>query len=282
MNDQMYLEDIREFQFRKEKELRAPDGWLTLAGLFWLKEGKNKIGSAYTSIVTLPANSAPQEVGEIVMEDGKVIFFPKNGVDARAQGKPIATPIELEADLDRNPTIITIDDLSFFVIIRGNRIGVRVKQVNHPRRLNFSGRVWWPVDEIFRVEANIEFYPSPKFVTVPDVLGDEKESRVDCALLFDMNGTSQRLEAFNLPDGQYYIIFHDQSCGNGSYAAGRFLVSETADLNTVVIDFNKAYNPPCAFTPYATCPLPPRENYLSIPIFAGERYLDEEKHQEER
>jgi uncharacterized protein (DUF1684 family) len=276
MSDSSYFEEIKEYQLKMERQLRAPDGWLTLAGLHWLKEGNNSIGSARSSMVTLPAYSAPQDIGNLVLADGKVYFHPEPGIDARVNNEPLQEIIALESDIDQNPTVITLGDLSFFVVIRGDRIGVRVKQVNNPRRLNFSGRIWWPIAEDYRINARIEAYHPPKMVSIPDILGDVNESAMDSALKFELEGQSCSLDAYRLSSDKYYILFHDLSCGHGSYPAGRFLVTEYPDKDMVEIDFNKAYNPPCAFTPYATCPLPPQQNYLKTQIFAGERYNDQQ------
>lgn len=282
MDEKSYLQEIKEYQMQMEQQLRAPNGWLTLAGLHWLKEGKNSVGAALSNAVPLPPYSAPLEVGDLFLEDGKVHFQPQKGVDVRQNGDPINDRIYLEPDINRDPTIVTLGDISFFVIIRGERIGVRVKNTSSPNRLNFSGRIWWPVDERYRVKAGIKSYNPQKMVTITDVLGDEKESPMDCALEFSLGNQSFSLDAFGLPSGQYYILFHDLSCGQGSYPAGRFLVTEYPDEDSVVIDFNKAHNPPCAFTPFATCPLPPQQNYLQVKISAGERYHNSHSHEHSR
>ncbi|HAY84890.1 MAG TPA: DUF1684 domain-containing protein [Chloroflexi bacterium] len=267
-----YPEEIRQYQAKMERQLRAPDGWLTLAGLHWLTPGNNTLGSALSSNIPLPPFSAPQEVGNLIFDQGKVSFQPFSGVDIRINGHAVNTPIDLEPDRNQNPTILTLGDLSIFVIIRGERVGIRVKQVSHPNRLNFPGRVWWPVDESFRVQAEVKVYEPQKIISIPDILGDIEETPVDCALQFSLDHQTYTLDPITLTSGQFYILFHDLSCGQGSYPSGRFLVTEPPEGGTVWIDFNKAYNPPCAFTPYATCPMPPKQNYLPASIHAGERY----------
>jgi len=279
MNTQRYFEEIEAYQKTLDQQLRAPDGWLTLAGLHWLQPGINSIGADTSSDVCLPPYSAPQHIGNLTLSDGKVVFQPDHGIETRIDGGIVSQKVELEPDINRNPTQVTLGDLTFFVIVRGERVGIRVKQVSHPRRINFPGRVWWPIDEQFRVQARVEMYKPQKMVIIPDILGDENETGIDYALKFILDGHKHSLDAFGMPNGQYYILFHDLSCGKGSYPAGRFLVTETPEDETVVIDFNKAYNPPCAFTPFATCPLPPQQNYLKTQIKAGERYrqMDEPK-----
>ena len=279
MSIQQYFEEINAYRKTMDQQLRAPDGWLTLAGLHWLEQGTNRIGSDPSCAVPLPPYSAPQNIGTLTLSDNIVVFQPESGIDTRIDGKIVNEKVELEPDTDRNATQVTLGDLTFFVIMRGERVGIRVKQVSHPRRLHFPGRVWWPIDEQLRVQARVEIYQPPKKVIIPDVLGDENETGIDFALKFMLDGHEYSLDAFGMPSGQYYIIFHDLSCGKGSYPAGRFLVTETPGDSTVIVDFNKAYNPPCAFTPFATCPLPPKQNYLQTAIRAGERYeqMDEDK-----
>ncbi len=272
MVDTDYFDDIKAFQKQMDEQLRAADGWLTLVGLHWLQEGENTVGADPRCTVPLPEGTAPKLVGTIKMADKKVTFSSAEGVNALVGEQPVVGEMELESDLNRNQTIISIGDVSFYLVIRGTRYGIRVKQENSPVRTNFDGRVWWPVDEGRRVAAEIEYYEPQKIVEVPDILGNVNETAMDCALKFQLDGRTYTLDAFGLPSGQFYILFQDLSCGNGSYPAGRFLVTEYPEDDRVMIDFNKAHNPPCAFTAYATCPLPPKQNHLSIAIQAGERY----------
>ena len=275
MSTDGYVKEIEEYRSNLEQRLRAPDGWLTLAGLHWLHNGTNSVGSAVNSTVILPPYTAPQEVGHFYLENGQVYFQACEEVEVHLDGTSVNGKHPLQSDINHNPSILTLGDLTFFVIQRGERIGVRVKQVSHPNRLNFKGRVWWPIDNLYRVKAAIKRYDPPKFVEIPDVIGGINETVMDCALEFILNGQTYSLDAETLPNGKFYVIFHDQSCGKGSYPAGRFLKTEDPQSGSVIIDFNKAYNPPCAFTPFATCPLPPRQNYLDTTIQAGERYKDQ-------
>lgn len=272
MDNPSYFEEIETYQKHLDQQLRAPDGWLTLAGLHWLEQGTNRIGSDPSSAVPVPPYTAPQNIGNLTLIDGKVYFQPEIDAQTRINGEIISEKVQLQPDTDQNPTQVTLGDLTFFVIVRGDRVGVRVKQISHPNRLKFPGRVWWPIDEQYRVLARVEAYTPQKKVIIPDILGDENETGIDFALNFILDGQAHSLDAFGMASGQFYILFHDLSCGKGSYPAGRFLVTETPENQTVVIDFNKAYNPPCAFTPFATCPLPPKQNYLQTQIQAGERY----------
>jgi uncharacterized protein (DUF1684 family) len=274
MVDKDYFEDIKQFQKQLDDELRAPDSWLSLVGLHWLQEGENSVGGDPNADIPLPHSVTPEKVGTLQMTDKKVTFKPETGIEVFVADQLIKNEIELESDLNRNQTIITIGEVNFYLVIRGPRFGIRVKHENNPIRVNFEGRVWWPVDDGRRVPAQIEYYEPQKMVDVPDILGNVNKTAMDCALKFKIDNREYSLDAFGLPSGQFYILFQDLSCGNGSYPAGRFLVTEYPEDDTVVIDFNKAHNPPCAFTAFATCPLPPQQNHMSVAIQAGERYKE--------
>lgn len=272
MADQDYFNEIREYQKQLDEQLRTSDGWLTLVGLHWLQEGDNAVGSDQSCAIPLPEGTCPKIVGTLNKNEHKVTFKPAKGVEVLTGDQPVVAEIELESDLNQNQTIISVGEVSFYLVIRGIRYGIRVKQENSPNRLKFEGRVWWPIDEERRVKATIEYYDPQKMVDVPDILGNVNRTAMDCALKFMIDKREYSLDAFGLPSGQFYILFYDLSCQNGSYPAGRFLVTEYPEDDTVVIDFNKAHNPPCAFTSYATCPLPPEQNHISVAIQAGERY----------
>lgn len=266
-----YIEEIREWQTDMEEKLRAPDSWLTLIGLDWLEEGKNSLGTSSQSNIVFPKGTAPDNIGTLILTGDQVTFEVEAGVVATLNGNPV-TRTTLESDVNRNPDIIQVGEINFHVIERSGRYGIRSKQPNSPQRVNFQGRRWWLVDRDLRIEAEIIPYEPQKMIKIPDILGNQNESAMDCQLQFTLNQQTYALDAFALPSGQFYILFHDLSCGNGSYPAGRFLVTEYPEDDSVVIDFNKAHNPPCAFTPYATCPLPPPQNHLKVAIQAGERY----------
>ncbi|MEJ2758583.1 MAG: DUF1684 domain-containing protein, partial [Anaerolineales bacterium] len=250
----IYHEEIAAFQQEKDTQLRAEDGWLTLAGLHWLREGINLIGGGENNHIPLPAEVSPPYLGSLEFTPLGVLLHLNKGVSVEINGEKRSGSIALESDINRQPTVVNLDQISFYIIQRGDRTGVRVKYTQHPNRVNFTGREWWPIDENFRLEANIIPYSLPKMITIPDILGDLHETEILAALQFEYQGEQFSLDAQTLPSGQYYLIFHDLSCGKGSYPPGRFLVSEMPEGSQVIVDFNKAYNPPCAFTPFATCP----------------------------
>jgi uncharacterized protein (DUF1684 family) len=268
-----YVNEIKEWQNDMEDRLRAPDGWLTLIGLDWLEKGENSIGTSPINKISLPQGTAPEKVGTLTLEDGQVTFEAAEGAAVTLNDEQITTKV-LETDANRSPDILHVGEINFHVVVRGSRIGIRTKQTNAPQRINFPGRSWWLIDKDLRVDAEIIPYEPQKMVPIPDVLGDVKDTAMDCQLSFKLHRQTHTLDAFALPTGQYYILFHDLSCGKGSYPSGRFLVTEYPSDDRVIIDFNKAHNPPCAFTPFATCPLPPPQNHLQLVIQAGERYVE--------
>ena len=197
--------------------------------------------------------------------------------DVLIEGKLVQEECFLKPDTSGEPTIVTVGELRFFLIVRGERVGIRVKQENHPNRLKFDGRVWYEPSLPWRVTAAVTPYDPPKQSPVLNVLGDTEESEFNARLEFSLNGSQHNLDAFLLEDGRYYILFKDSSSGVSTYPSGRYLVTEKAVEGQVVIDFNKAYNPPCAFTDFATCPLPPPQNLLSAAVQAGEIYRHRSK-----
>lgn len=276
MVDSDYLTALQAWQKNMDDNLRVEDGWLTLVGLHWLQAGENKVGSNPAHPVTLPDGTA-DTVGTLTLRDGEnVVFETAPGISVRIDGEEFSGKLALEPDTTLDPTIIFLGNVSFYIIHRGLLTGVRVKQADSPVRMNFPGREWWPADDSMRVTARINYHDSPKMVHIPDVLGNTTETAMDCTLEFELDGETCQLVVETLSSGQFFIIFHDQSCGSGSYPPGRFLVTEKPEGDLVVIDFNKAYNPPCAFTPYATCPLPPIQNHLMAAIQAGERYFKQQ------
>lgn len=278
MNEPEYLEEVREWQISMDVQLKAEDSWLTLVGLYWLQPGDNLVGSNPNHQVPLPTGT-PETVGTLnLSKTGNVLFETSPGIAVRIDGKEISGKTPLEPDTNRNQTIVGLGTVSFYIIVRGDRTGVRIKKTDSPTRVNFKKREWWPIEENYRVTAHIHYYEPQKMVDIPDVLGDVSETAMDAYLEFELDGQTHRLDAMALPSGQFYILIHDLSCGHGSYPAGRFLVSEYPEDEIVLLDFNKAHNPPCAFTSFATCPLPPKQNYLQTAINAGEKYIKHISH----
>jgi hypothetical protein len=179
---------------------------------------------------------------------------------------------QLKLDTSGQTDFVFLDDLRLAVIDRGGQLAIRIWDPQSPVRREFSGCTWYEPDSRFRVTAKVEVYAEPKPVMIEDIIGISRPAEMHAALSFKVNGSANRLDAELLEDGSYDLIFKDSTAGNGTYPAGRYLTTEVAEGGKVLIDFNYAYNPPCAFTEFATCPLPLPQNVLPFAVEAGEKY----------
>ena len=263
-----YEASIQSWRATREKSLKAKDGWLTLAGLFWLHPGKNICGSDPKSDILLPAGRAPARVGIFTFENGRTHFEIFRRVHILINGKP-GTAADLQPDTSGHPDQIQMGDFTMLVIKRGDRYGIRLKDINSQFRREFTGLHWYPARQEYRLIANWTPYDAPHKITIPNILGQTEDEPSPGYATFDLMGRSYRLDP-TVEDNQLFFVFRDGTSGKSTYGAGRFLYSEMPEAGKVVLDFNKAYNPPCVFTPYATCPLPPRQNRLTVRIEAGE------------
>jgi uncharacterized protein (DUF1684 family) len=268
-----YAKEISEWQTKRLAELKSEDGWLTLVGLFWLKEGENKIGSDKSNNIVLAPEKIGTQTGVFVLKDGVVLFETQPGSAFTVEGKPI-THLDLKSDEDRSPTVLQLGSLTFQIIKRGERLGLRVKDKQNPDRVNFQGTQFYPADLKWRVDAQFAPYTPPKIVSVTNVLGMESGETSPGAVKFTIDGNAYQLDAITEKgESKYFMIVADKTSGKDTYPAGRYLYVDPPDASgRLVIDFNKAYSPPCAFTKFATCPLPPRQNRLPFAIEAGEKY----------
>ncbi len=266
-----YRSDVERWRTQREDRLKADGGWLTVTGLFWLKDGVNSFGSAPANDIVLPAG-VPGRAGVFELRQGKVTVRLQPSVTAAVGGEPFVSR-EMKTDRDGSPDVLTIARVSMHVIQRGQRFGVRLKDMDAAARRQFTGLSWFPVDESYRVTARFVPYAPPRPLSVPNILGEIEEMRSPGYALFTLEGKEVRLEpVLESPGAQeLFFIFRDTTAGKETYPAGRFLYSSLPRDGSVVLDFNKAYNPPCAFTRFATCPLPPRSNKLDIRIAAGEK-----------
>ncbi len=264
-----YLAEINQWHAARLAALTADDGWLTVAGLFWLKEGSNTAGSDKGNRILLPA-SAPARLGTFEFHQGTTAFHAAPGVGVMLNGQPVTDAV-LKPDSSGEPDVLTWGPLSLFVIQRGNRYALRLRDKLAPQRQQFAGLRYFPVDEHYRVKAKWVPYSPPQKIPVPNILGEIEEELSPGYLEFSLQGHACRLDPL-VEDGRLFIIFKDLTAGRETYPTGRFLSAEMPrpGQDEVILDFNKAYNPPCAFTPYATCPLPPQQNVLSVRIEAGE------------
>ena len=270
-----YVIAIEQWRQQREQELRADSGWLTVAGLFWLKNGLSTAGSNASCDIVLPRG--PAKVGEFDFQHGHIIFRPVSGVVVSVNGKPAGEASRLKPDTEGNPDQVEVNGLTMFVIHRGDRYAIRLKDIDSKSRKQFAGLHWFPVNPSYRVTAKFVPYDPPKQIAIPNVLGETNQMPSPGYVHFTLDGHSLRLDPV-LEEDHLFLIFHDETSGKETYRAGRFLDAELPKDGKVLLDFNKAYNPPCAFTPYATCPLPPKQNRLPLRIEAGEQFSGSAHH----
>jgi hypothetical protein len=207
-------------------------------------------------------------VGSFDFQGGKTVFHPAPGAPVTLNGKPASTAT-LAADSTGSPDALVIGNLTMFVIQRGSRFGVRVKDKDSEVRRKFTGTHWFPIGEEYRVTAKFVPYTPPKKITIPNILGDEEQEASPGYVEFTLKGQQLRLDPVS-EDHSLFFIFKDLTAGKETYPSGRFLYAAMPQNGETILDFNQAVDPPCAFTPYATCPLPPPQNYLPVRIEAGE------------
>ena len=266
-----YAQEVDAWRAKREADLRAPEGWLSVVGLHWLREGTSTIGSAKGNDILLPL-PAPPRVGTVELAKGKVLVHVAPGVTVKTQDKP-ATEVELHSDKEGKPDVLAVGPMSLYVIERGGRLALRVKDPESPRRRSFRGLEWYPVKDALRIQAKFVPYDPPKKVPIANVLGMVDPLPSPGYAVFTVAGRQVQLDGvLEEPDAkELFFIFKDATAGKDTYPAGRFLYAAMPKDGQVVLDFNKAYSPPCAFTSFATCPLPPRQNRLAVRIEAGEK-----------
>ncbi len=270
-----YDQEIQEWHSARMERLKKPGGWLSLAGLFWLHDGANPVGADASSEIVLP-KGAPSKLGTITLAMTSASLSLEPGVKVQVDGKSAtAQTIALRSDVDPalEPVKISAGPITFWIIDRAGKLGVRVTNDEAPERATFTGISTFPVDPKWRVEARFEPAKEKKTVAVPTVIdGVFEEMEVAGTAIFTVDGKEYRLDpVLEKGETEYFFIFRDATAGHETYGAGRFLYASPAKDGKVVIDFNKAYNPPCALTPFATCPLPPPQNVLSLRVEAGEK-----------
>ena len=265
-----YRREIETVRAKRIERLTGPTGWLTLVGLDWLKEGRNTIGGAADNDIVIA--KLPPHFGTATLADGKVVFqmTPEAGVTLVEKAKG---PMEMLDDSHEKPTTVEVGTVSFYLIHRGERYALRVKDSAAPTRTHFLGLDYFDIDPGWRIVAKWEAYDPPHEVEEPNVLGEMEKSVVPGAAVFEREGKTYRVEPIiEVPgDKDLFLVFADKTSGKETYGAARFVYTEPPKDGKVVIDFNKAYNPPCAFTPYATCLLPTAQNRLAVRVTAGEK-----------
>jgi uncharacterized protein (DUF1684 family) len=266
--DVSYQKEIETWREERETGLKKDGSWLTVAGLFWLREGESTVGAAAENDFVLP-EGAPPQVGVFGYHDGKVTFRAQEGVSVLQKEKPVK-----EVTLEQGEkNALTLGKLSMWVHASGPRLAIRLRDLDSPIRKEFTGLDWFPVAPAYRVTAKFTPHPKPKPVEILNMLGDIERYESPGVVDFELMGETVRMEpVWNTERDRLWFIFKDATSGKETYPSARFLYADAPKGGSVVVDFNKAYNPPCAFNPYTTCPMPSKENRLKMRIEAGEKY----------
>ncbi|MFC5525278.1 DUF1684 domain-containing protein [Rhodanobacter ginsengisoli] len=269
-----YQQSIEQWHAGRVERLTAPDGWLSLIGLEWLRHGDNRVGSAGDNDIVL--TTGPKHLGVVhLASDGSMQLTLSADSGALIDGKPLRTSVLVDDAHagEATPTTVSFGTASFYAIDRDGRKGLRVKDSEAPARKHFLGIDSFPIDPAWRFEATWVPAAPGETLEMGSVIGTIDKYPVPGKLEFSHDGRHfELLPVIEVPgDKQYFVVFADRTSGKETYGAARFLYVDPPKDGKVVLDFNKAYNPPCAFTPFATCPLAPPENRLDMRVTAGEK-----------
>jgi uncharacterized protein len=268
-----YAADTREWRVKRLDAIAGPEGWSTLAGLFWLDSARYTIGSSAASTIRLPSDHTPPALGLLTRTDTVVWFVAARGAATQIDSTPVDSAV-LHSDKAPTPTVLRAGSVTYRVIERGGRLALRVKDSSYVLRREFKGLEYFPLDTALRVHARLVPHATPRTLRILNVIGQTEEYRSPGMLEFSIAGKPYRITAsFEGKDTtQYFLIFRDQTSRDATYPAGRFMYASPVDrAGYTILDFNRAYNPPCAFTAFATCPLQPAENVVPVAISAGEK-----------
>jgi uncharacterized protein (DUF1684 family) len=272
-----FIQEELTWRKNRDKEMRTPTSWLNIVGLFWLKEGENKFGTSEENPIKFPEGSAPPFAGSFLLDKGKVTVVAEKGTELKIDGKKTQRS-ELKGDDTEKPDVVELNDLHMWVIKRFDRLAIRLRDLNHMPFKTYTGLDFYPPKEKFKLHAQFHPFPEPKKVEVGTVIGENTIMNSPGYVTFKIDGKVFRLDAFSGKPKTLFFIFGDETNGKETYEASRFMDAEILENGEVVLNFNRAYNPPCAYTPYATCPLPPPQNQLEISILAGEKKYPDSQH----
>lgn len=269
-DDAAYAKELETWRAQRVAQLTTPDGWLSLIGLHFLKDGDNTVGSAKDNDVVLA--QGPAHLGTVSLAaDGRLKVALAADADARIDGKPVLAG-ELRWSGPGRATVVSAGTVSFFVIDRGGKKALRVKDRESERRTHFLGLDYFPTGPAWRIEAQWVEFDDPQQIPITNILGQVSPAIVHGKAVFERDG--QKVELLPIDEGPgepLFFVISDATSGKETYGAARFLYADAPVDGKVVLDFNRAQNPPCAFTPFATCPLPPKENRMSFAVTAGEK-----------
>ncbi len=270
MANEEYQNSVMKWRQEVDTNLRRENGWLALAGLYWLRKDINLIGSDPESDILLPKR-APKRLGTFEFDGNNVMLEVEADMPVEVNGVHTRSAL-LDADQEDVPSFITFSDIRMVVVRRSKGVGIRLWDNSREERHSFPSRQWYPVKEELRVPATYTRYETPKIVKMPDILGAILDEPMQGFVSFQLNGKKHELIVEELPDRRLFVQFMDLTNNHQTYPSGRYHYTDAHENGKVFIDFNKAYSPPCAFTDYATCTFPPQENHLNAAIEAGEIY----------
>jgi uncharacterized protein (DUF1684 family) len=262
---------VRDIEtWRAEHEDSYTRNWVPIEGLHFLRAGTQSAGSAADNDVVLIA-SLPERLGKFTVASDEVTFEPEPGVPLTINGEAPAPAMVLRDDSADEPDVIEANGATVVVHPSGARISLRVRDPNGERARTFEGFDWFPISRDYRVLGRFIKDATPRSLPVVNTFGDVDTYETEGVVEFTLNGEPLSLRPFTTEPGRFYFVFNDASSGEETYEAARFLYSDLAPNGTTILDFNEAYNPPCSFNPFTTCPIPLRENQLTVKVLAGEK-----------
>lgn len=278
--DQQYIQEVNEWHAKRIAALEERDSWMSLVGLYRLEEGTQTLGADSTNDIIFPPK-APAQIGTLTKDGNSITIDADPNVNVMYDSTQVSQ-MELTSGDQEEAKVLQHDELLWYIIERRNNYYIRLKDTEHPNFDSFDGIDRFPVSEKWRVKATFNAFEEPKEITIPDVLGEGMKSTLYGTLDFSIDGKEYSIVPLNHPqkDDEFFIIFGDKTNGESTYGGGRYIYIPTPDENgETYLDFNKSYNPPCVFTKFATCPLPPMQNRLPIKVTAGEKMYGDLKTQ---
>lgn len=265
-----YDKEIKEWCAQRVQALKADDGWLNLVGLFWLHEGINPFGSGKGQQIVFPYKDLPNDAGYFARKGNTITLVVKNTDAIMLDGNPVTEALVFDTAMAKVP-VLSYGSLRWTIIQRGEKIGIRLRNLKAPQVSSFKGTPRYPTNIAWKVKAMLVPPSKPTYISITNVLGQTNQLESAGKLEFTIGQKKYSLDAL-LEGEELFILFADATNGTATYGSGRFMYARLPGAEgTTILDFNKAFNPPCAFTRYATCPLPPRQNHLPIAVTAGEK-----------
>jgi uncharacterized protein (DUF1684 family) len=263
-----YVEKVQAFRDKHEDDYIRD--WVSIAGLHFLEPGTHTVGSAVRNDIVVVAN-IPPETGRLHVKGSSITFEPAAGVQVTRKGEPLSGPVVLKEEGQAPAPEINLGDVRLVAHVSGERLALRVRDPNGPLARDFRGFTWFPIDPKYRVVGRLVRDDAPQKMTVQNTFGDMDSYMSEGVVEFELDGKPLRVRPFTTRPNRFYIVFRDASAGEETYETARFLYADLQPDGTAVLDFNEAYNPPCAFNPYTTCPIPVKDSIIPVKILAGEQ-----------